>query len=277
MTLQRQIRITAGGNTIDYGRIAIDVPKTLDADPPEGKVIFTNLALTTEARFEEKQTVRVEAGQMHLQQVYTGLILRVEKKIEKPDTSLTLNLTPYIVDKETPVLFSFPPDTTLFVIVTSIIVEMGLPPGDLDALPLNERLPNGWGWNEVAASGLRDVLSPYGLTWYIDEGRVHIAAATQPNNTLQRLLVNADTGMVGSPEKTDTGVNVKVLLDTPVNLNQLVDVESSSYVYGYEEGSPRRDTRGVQTYKTYGMHYRGDNWSSSLTNTLRLESLTPRS
>lgn len=274
VTLQRQIRVTSGGTVIDYGVIDIDVPKTLDADPPEGKVTFTNLSRLTEARFETKATIQVEAGQTRLQNVYNGQILRLEKKIQKPDTQFTIYMSQYVVDKETPISVSFE-NTTLLSIIFQLIGAMGLSAGNLDAVPLNEPIA-AWAWEDTAARGLDDILPPYNLTWYIDEGRVHIASTDRYNTSLPKYLISSETGMVGSPEVTDTGVKVGVLLDTPVALNQLVDVESATYVYGYESGGEGlfRDTRGRQTYKVFGMTYRGNNWNRQLVNTLRLETLT---
>ena len=258
MTLQRQIRITAGSNSIDYGRIAIDVPKTLDADPPEGKVTFTNLSIATENRFEEKQSVRVEAGQSRLQHVYTGQIIRVEKKIAKPNTSLTLYLTPYNAAKETELIETYA-NTTLFGLITTIIAAMGMPAGDLDAVPLDVQI-EAWPWRGTAAGALNAITREYNLSWYIDEGRVNIASTVRINNQFEKMVINAANGMVGSPEKTDTGVKVKVLLDVPVALNQLVEVQSASYIFGYDEEGAIPDSRESRTYKVYGMHYRGDNW-----------------
>ena len=272
MTLQRQIRVTSGPVVIDYGAIAIDVPKTLDADPPESKVTFTNLSRSTEERFETFSPIRVEVGQDRLQTIFNGQILRLEKKINKPDTTFTLHLSHHIVDKEILINESFF-DATLLSILQRLIQALGLPAGDLSAVP-HERVAS-WSFPGPVVLAMYALLDPYNLTWYIDEGRVHIASTVMSSSILSKLLINGDTGMVGSPETTDTGITVKVLLDTPVALNQLVEVESSSYVYGFEEGQALRNTRDRRTYKVFGMHYNGDNWSGSFTNTLRLETLMP--
>ena len=274
MTLQRQIRVTSTPVVIDTGVISIDVTKTLDPSPPEGKVIFRNLSRSTEEQFEIEKSITIEAGQERLQTIYKGLILRIAKKVNKPESGFEMRLSSYIsnpVPRFRGCLMGLTPRA----IVSSLIEQLKMPAGDLSAVPINSTVEE-WCWQGTVAEGLTNVLRNYSLTWYIDEGRVSVASPDTTNPTLSSLVINATTGMVGSPEPTDTGLKVKVLLDTPVALNQLVEVESSSYIYGYDNNeSELRDTRKRQRLKVFGMRYSGDNWGGSFTNELRLESLQP--
>lgn len=270
-SINRQIRVTAGETVIDYGVIDIDISKTADDNPPETKVAFHNLSRSTEARFLPEQFVRVEAGQDRLQQVFEGQILRIEKKIAKPDTSLTLFLSTHVLEKPRQINRSFS-TASLRVVVQELIAEMGLAPGDLSAIPPGLIIDQ-FAFQGFASNGLRELLHPHGYTWYIENGLVNVTSPGQRNSIFSVYRLNSETGMVGSPELTDTGARVKVLLDTPITLNQLVEVESSNYVYGYQDNEPYRDTRDIQEYKVFGMHYRGNNWGGNLTNTLRLETL----
>lgn len=288
-SLQRQIRVTAGSGVgaaaatgaadnrrrgtlvIDRGAIAIDVSKTLAPDPPESTVTFTNISESTEEWFSDGTPISIDAGQSRLQNIYNGQVLRIEKSIQKPDTSLKLVLSNYVAPRGIPFNDCFD-GLTAPVIVESLIRAMDLMPGNLLAIP-NEVVER-WCWQGSVHRGLTEFLIHYNLSWYINEGRVHLASLGIQDNTLNPLIINASNGMVGSPEKTDTGLKVRVLMDTPVTLNQLVEVESSTYTYGYDEATGYlRDTRSRRRLKVFGMRYSGDNWDGPFTNQLRLEDL----
>ena len=272
-SLRRQISVSTGGLTVDYGVIEIDIPKTLDANPGESKVSFRNLSLSTEAQFAIKAPIRVSAGQERLQQVFKGQILRVKKQYNKPNTLFTVYLSDQIAELEVDVQLSFSM-VPLRALVQSLIASAFLMPGDLTAIPAGLMVDQ-WAFQGPLKDAFRDVLRVHNFTSFVDDGgRISVARTDMPSPVHSTLLLNADTGLVGSPESSDTGVNVKVLLDTPTVLNQLVSVESSSYTYGYEEGQPLRDTRDTQTYKLFGMHYKGNNWDGEFVNQLRLETLS---
>ena len=275
-SLNRTIRVTSSGLVLEDVVIIIDVQKTLDADPNESKVTFRNLSLDTERQFRRGDLVHVEAGQDIVQSVFTGQIIRFAKKVNKPDTEFTIFLERERVPTSQAFEENFPKGTPLTFVVTRLAQSIGLPLGNHSDVPV-AILPNDLPIQDASAdSALTGFLSSLRepLTWYVDEGMIHIASTNSVNPMFSKLLINGLSGMVGSPEVTDTGVDVKVLLDVPVSLNQLVEVESSSYVYGFEENSDIIiDTRGKQTYKVFGMRYQGDNWDGELTNKLRLETV----
>ena len=272
-SINRMIRVTMGQVVLEDVVMVIDIQKTLDVDPNESRVMFRNLSLETEARFRRGAFVTVEVGQDHLQHVFAGTIVRFGKEFKRPDTEFSIWMKRERVERSEYITENFPDGTPYTFIVSKLARGIGLPLGDYSAVP-NKLVRGNYPVQGYADSAMTGFLSKLGLTWHVDEGLINIVSVRSSNPMHAKRLINGQNGMIGSPKRTDTGADVKVLVDTPVSLNQLVEVESSNYVYGFEENSPViLDTRGRQTYKVFGMRYRGDNWDGEFTNTLRLETI----
>jgi len=122
----------------------------------------------------------------------------------------------------------------------------------------------------------RDLLDTYAeeynFSWSIQDGAVQIIPNEEPIANDEAVVITAATGMIGSPEITEIGVDVKILLNPAVAPNRLITIESAGVgvTLGnlfFREGLPRSTANG--TYKVLEVTHRGDthgnDWFSEIT------------
>lgn len=64
-----------------------------------------------------------------------------------------------------------------------------------------------------------------GAGWHIERGGLVVLPKGKPSQD-KALLLRADTGLIGSPQRTDTGIKIKCLLNPRVTTRRVVRVES---------------------------------------------------
>jgi len=73
---------------------------------------------------------------------------------------------------------------------------------------------------------LDSIASEYNLEWSILDGEVNIAPAGSGISSFETTIVNATTGMIGSPTVTEIGADVTILLNPNVKPKSLFKIES---------------------------------------------------
>lgn len=110
----------------------------------------------------------------------------------------------------------------------------------------------------------------YGFNWNIQDGEVVITAIEEPLQGTEAVLINAATGMIGSPTVTEIGANVTTLLNPRLFPNSAFKIESVNA--DIELGNlffrqiPRTNAEGL--YKIQEVNFKGDSregdWTSSV-------------
>lgn len=100
----------------------------------------------------------------------------------------------------------------------------------------------------------------YGFTWSIQDGEVIIVPVEEPIRSNEAVLVNAATGMIGSPTVTEIGADVTTLLNPRMLPNRAFKIESinAEIQLGnlFFREIPRTDAEG--TYKIQEVTFKGD-------------------
>lgn len=110
----------------------------------------------------------------------------------------------------------------------------------------------------------------YGFTWSIQDGEVVIVPVEEPLQGDEAVLVNAATGMLGSPTVTEIGADITTLLNPRMLPNRAFKIESvnADIQLGnlFFRSIPRTNAEG--TYKIQEVTFRGDSrdgeWISSV-------------
>lgn len=119
---------------------------------------------------------------------------------------------------------SFPPGTGRDLMIQQVIAEMGLPIGSLGTVP-PFTFAGPTAFNAPAREVLTELLEIDQSAWMIQDGAVYLFALgeTLPGNAI---LVSTDTGLMGSPDVTDKGVNFKVRLNPVIRERSLIQLRS---------------------------------------------------
>jgi len=110
----------------------------------------------------------------------------------------------------------------------------------------------------------------YGFNWSIQDGQVITTPIEQPLTNSEAVLINAATGMIGSPTVTEIGADVTTLLNPRLLPNSAFQIESvnADIQLGnlFFRDVPRTNAEGI--YKVQEVSFKGDSregdWLSSV-------------
>jgi hypothetical protein len=259
MTIQPRIVRVAVGLPGGAGRqwsdlyIEAEIEKTNARDPSKAEVRLHNLSLDSLLWLENPgQQIQILAGEGVPSQVFLGDLdtKSVKTMISGVDQTTTINGQDGLRKiRNTTFSRSYPPATSSSLILADIIAAMGIPIGyQPPSLPVIV-YQNGWAFAGRIKHALTQVLSSLAAFWFVRDGTLIIMfGGATPGNAV---LVSAATGMLGSPERTDKGLSVKLLLNPSVSPGGLLTVQSY-YVSGSYRATKvihRLDSRG-QVWET---------------------------
>jgi len=236
----RRLRVTvsgAAGSAVFEGSqdpepgfaISFAGTKTIGCKQNTFEVTIWNLAKSTRNMLgAEYDTIKVEAGykETGLSLIFTGAIRDVHTTKPSPDieTKISCGDGDDGVNKGA-VSKTFPKGTKPKAIVEHVVgempkTEMGQMVG-LDDLPAYTRPVSVWGW---AFSALDQIGREHAFYWSIQNGRFQ--AVKNDRHLGGNVLVSVETGMIGTPQVTDKGVQVKCLLNPEILPGKTIDVRS---------------------------------------------------
>jgi hypothetical protein len=152
------------------------------------------------------------------------------------------------------------------------MAQKGVTGGHLGEFP-PEKLPRGKVMYGNARDYLRDVAQTTDKSWSIQDGKVTMVSNTSylPG---ERVVLTSKTGLIGTPQQTTEGVNMKCLLNPRIKIGGLVEIDNKSIaqlkinlsvpnspanipaplthdgVYYVLAAEYQGDTRGVEWYTT---------------------------
>jgi hypothetical protein len=126
--------------------------------------------------------------------------------------------------------------------------ELGLPLGTYD-VGEDERFPYGRALSGTARGILDDLCGMTGRQWTIRDGTLQIWASGTTTGE-EAILFTPTTGMIGSPTRTDSGVEIRALIDPSMRPGRAFRVTSESVSGDYRctECRFRGDSRGSEFY-----------------------------
>lgn len=249
--------------TITDLRIAFNIEKSLGKQPNMCEVTVWNLAETARALLQTKPlTVRLEAGyDGALHRMFQGDVRWCESRHEDVDWESKLQ----IADGDRAFRYarvsrSYRGGVRVRTVLEEAAAAMGLTlPSAVLANPLiDTQYVNGIVLNGRAQIELSRILTPLGLNWSIQDGRLQILNenTARPEDSIP---VSQDTGMIGVPEfgvptsrKAKPIMTVKVLLNPQITPGCKLEVNSRSINGTFKTKSVRHegDTHGEAWFTT---------------------------
>lgn len=261
---KRQIRVTIRDTVIITNPLVIyiEIKKEASSSPGEGAVNIYNLNETTETLIRNRtESIQVEAGyDGRLNTILVGQIRRVERDREGLDrvTKITVgghveNLTGAIFSR------SYAGTVPTRTVVRDALNSIGLTTAPVDIIPASATLTD-FTWSARATDALDQILRPLGLYWYEDDGVVRVSRPGSP--TVSDIVVlNSQTGLVGTPSITDEGVKATSFLNPAIVVGGTVQITAESLTSaasGTAQSGRAAESQGF--YKVTQLVHKGDNW-----------------
>lgn len=282
----RVYRLEVGGDskvlTLDgfpsEGNAPAQIKFTIDQTPNAliSYAEITIYGLSRERRaaiYQEYTEVSLVAGYFdRYAQIFRGNIRNVEIGREGPESYVKLFC--YSGGKawdEAIVNQSFGPNTPQLDIIRAVAETFGLPVeivGDFSALPraIKGRTIPATSSKLVMMSLARE----HGFDWQIRNNRLTIVKHGAQRPGAEPVIYSPSRGLIGSPQITAKGVDVKVLLDSSIKPFDLFRVEAETGTLTdsnvYHRTYSGSDAHGIQV--VYGVQHSGDfygdDWSTTL-------------
>lgn len=286
----REVEVILGsggvGLSIKDLRVQFEVEKTVESAPNEAKIRIFNLTPEHEAQIKEEfDEVILNAGYKdNIGMIFRGNIQHVYRYREKTDTITEIVASDGDKDYRLATInATFAAGSTNLDIVDAAVDSfqgVGNTNKGTIAIPGKVYL-RGKVVTSNSRAALDNVSKECGVNWSIQDGELHMIGVDEylPDNTI---VINKDTGMLGSPTVTDKGVEVRCLLNNLLKVNGQVELDKSSINekpkgkgadksgeggkrQSQPEGSKREDATGL--YKVMNLKHKGDNRASEWVST----------
>lgn len=213
--------------SIDALYTQIEIKKLISGKPNEGFVKIFNLAESTENQIKENGIrVRVLAGHDNRPVLlHDGDIRRVERDRIGVDrvTIITLGgnafkLSNAIFNK------SYAGQVQVKQIVVDAIPTFNIEGTDIDQIPEDAFLYD-FSFTGKTGDLLDKILNPINVQWFENDNFIKFSLKGQALDNV--IVLNKDTGLIGSASITDKGVKFMSVLNGQITLNNRVKIEST--------------------------------------------------
>lgn len=229
----RQVKLTLGNTQeiieITSLRVTFEISKTLSSDPNPATVSVYNLNASHRNALASGYFSRLSlaVGYEELRVIYTGDITEVQTKRSDVDFITELEcgdgLRDYIQARVSTTLRAGATDAE---ILAKTAESMRRTQQGVVDLPNDRALPRG----KVMVGNARDILHKIAVNndadWSIQDGHLTVLPRDKVLADSEGFVLSQETGMVGSPEKTDSGLKVTCLLNPTLRMGGLVRVKS---------------------------------------------------
>lgn len=253
---------------LDSVRVSFSVVKTEDTEPNQFDLQVYNLSRSTRSKFETTDNrVILQAGY-----VSTGLKMLAIGDIVRGSTEFNHPQVVTMVDcrdggralRDARASLSFKPNVPAKNMVDELVKLLNVDNVEID-FDLSGTFKNGWSFYGQVRDGLDKLAGRFGFQWSIQNNTLQLTEARTPSSR-QAVVLNPDTGMIGSPSRVDKtgdnltgakeqpGLKVKCLLNPALVPGDPVVIESREY--------PRGVYRIVRVEHNGDTH--GSDWSSEI-------------
>jgi hypothetical protein len=206
--------------------IQIEIKKNISAKPNEGSVGIFNLKEETENQIKENGS-RIQVFGGHDNRpvlLHDGDVRRTETVPESPDRITVLHIGGNVF-KISQAFFnkSYSGQVSVKQIVLDSIPTFNMDATDIDQIPDNAFLYD-FSFSGKTSDLLDKILNPIGVQWFENENFIKFSANKKALDNV--VVLNKDTGLIGSPSITEKGINFKSVLNGRILLNNRVKIES---------------------------------------------------
>ncbi|CAQ85186.1 putative phage protein, partial [Photorhabdus asymbiotica] len=209
-------------------RVAFEVSKTITSEPNPATIRVYNLNQSHRNLITSKayNKVSLAVGYEELRVIYTGDIIEVVTLRDDLDFIIELTCgdgykayTGALVNKT---LKAGATDTD---ILSETTKSMKVGNGVVD-LPKDRQLPRG----KVLTGNARDIMHKIarnnGANWSVQDGNMVVLPKNKVLADNEGFVLSQETGMIGSPEKTDDGLQITCLCNPALRIGGLVRIQS---------------------------------------------------
>ncbi len=228
----RQIKLTIGnskeGIEITNLRIAFEVSKTITSEPNAATIRVYNLNQSHRNLITSKtyNKVSLAVGYEELRVIYTGDI--IEAITIRDDLDFIIELTcgdGYEAYTGALVNKTLKAGATDADILSEATKLMKVDKGVID-LPKDRVLPRG----KVLTGNARDIMHKIARNnsadWSVQDGNMIVLPKNKVLTDNEGFVLSQETGMIGSPEKTDDGLQITCLCNPALRIGGLVRIKS---------------------------------------------------
>lgn len=224
--------LSIGSSERNSTYIQMEIMKNISSKVNEGVVRMFNLSDSTENQIREKgKRVRVFAGYNGKPiLIHDGEITRVDRDPDEESlnriTSVSLagkliKISQSIFNK------AYSGQVAVKQIVQDAIPTFGLDYADIDQIPDNEFL-NDYSFTGKTSDLLDEILDPIKIQWFENDNFIRFSAREKtPETTESVVLLNSNTGLIGSASITEKGAKFISRLNGRITLNSQIKIESN--------------------------------------------------
>ncbi len=211
-------------------RINFEITKSVLGFPNLAKIVLYNPNGDTLSALQKKFTkVVLNAGyEGNVRLLFKGELRNVFQNKASTDRLITLFAGDGQRDWEN-ALFNktFTENISVSTVIDDVLNSFTeITKGVIEGLPTTPDKLRGQTLSGSSKDILDEYASEYGFNWSIQDGEVIILPINQPITGDTAVLINAATGMIGSPTVTEIGADVNTLLNTQLVPNRLFKIES---------------------------------------------------
>lgn len=235
---KRKVELVAGGKSFSGDDFEIDfsIPFTTDEDPDSSEITIYNLTESTIEAIESQADIMLNAGyEGDVGTILTGTLEKPETSWEGVDKVTKL----FIGDgskewREKKIKKTYQKGVTASFILNDLAGQFGLEIGDVE-INKDKTYKRGRTFTDTLSSCIKQVAKDTETKMYIQGKKIFMRPPDKGDPT--GFLLNADTGLIDSPEKTEEendkkekviSYTVKCLLNHRLAPDSIIQVESMS-------------------------------------------------
>lgn len=231
----RAIQLVIGSSTesivIDGGlTISFDLTKTITSEPNEATISIVNLNQSTRNLITDKKYNRIllNAGYGDdMRTLFVGYIDEVENRKESTDITTTITCSDGSKDyREARTAVTVKKGQSDKEIVKEVLKDMPNTETGIQEYKKATKLPRG----KTLVGNSRDILKTVAknqdANWSIQDNRFVLLPKDSALANNEGFLIEEGTGMIGSPQKTSEGLEVRCLLNNVLRIGQLCRISS---------------------------------------------------
>jgi len=244
---------------IDHLRVTFSIKKTLTSDPNVAEISIYNLNDSNRNLIATKQYHLLELSVCYqhdmLRLIFCGDIINVENKLNDKDIITVLRCGDgYKAFTEKTIIKTVAKGQSDNDLLNEAVNSFGIQKGSIN-LPNDRVLPRG----KVMMCDTREVMHKIAINnnadWSIQDAQLVLIPKNKGLANNEGWIISRTTGMIGSPQKTDKGLEVTTLCNPQYRIGSLVRIESKLTEYNGD-------------YKIESIEHNGDlygsNWYSKL-------------
>lgn len=228
----RQYRLEIGngaeGISIDKLRVAFEIEKNLNPTPNPANIKIWNLSRSNMNKILSKEytNVRLFVGYGELRAIFSGNIIK--PKVARDDLDYIVELEVGDGDEDLQnahVSETIAAESDDYDAIDRILKTMPGTQKGVVYLPKNKKQPREKTLCGNSKDAIDQIARQNGCDWSIEGGLLNIIPATHTLPS-EAVFLSQDTGMVGSPEDTGDGLEIKCLLNPALRCGGLVEIKS---------------------------------------------------